>query len=73
MRLAVDGNAAYHLMHNAVKSQNIRSGVELRILGATEALITTRLYALSLTLYIVVVRNLKCNCILGKGSSRGSK
>ena len=24
-RLAVDGNVAYHLMHNAVKSQNIRS------------------------------------------------
>jgi len=48
-RLTVDGNVAYHWMHNAVKSQNIRSygGVKPRISGATEALVTTRLHALS--------------------------
>ena len=47
-RLAVDGN--YYWMHNAVKSQNIRSNGshEPKTSGATEALVIIRLQAISL-------------------------
>ena len=49
--LAVDGNVAYHWMHNAIKFQNIRSNEKSnlgpQVLPRAEALVTIGLHALS--------------------------